>query len=52
MLSVKQGGIKYKSLWYDSTRDWTPGIFQTIQFKVSTQFKCQKQFDFKQLSFA
>ena len=26
MLSVKQGGIKYhffKSLWYDSTRDWT-----------------------------
>ena len=25
MLSVKQGGIKYhfKSLWYDSTWDWT-----------------------------
>ena len=25
MLSVKQGGIKYhfKSLWYDSTGDWT-----------------------------
>ena len=26
MLSVKQGGIKYHflSLWYDSTKDWTP----------------------------
>ena len=25
MLSVKQGGIKYRflSLWYDSTWDWT-----------------------------
>ena len=26
MLSVKQGGIKYRflSLWYDSTENWTP----------------------------
>ena len=26
MLSVKQGSIKYHflSLWYDSTKDWTP----------------------------
>ena len=31
MLSVKQGSIKYHflSLWYDSTRDWTP-VSQTI----------------------
>ena len=32
MLSVKQRGIKYhflKSLWYDSTWDWTP-VSQTI----------------------
>ena len=35
MLSVKQGGTKYffffffLSLWYDSTRDWTP-VSQTI----------------------
>ena len=28
------------------------GLFQTIQFNVSTQFKCQKQFYFKQFSFA
>ena len=31
MLSVKQGGMKYRllSLWYDSTWDWNP-VFQTI----------------------
>ena len=31
MLSDKQGEIKYHflSLWYDSTRDWTP-VSQTI----------------------
>ena len=31
MLSDKQGGIKLNilSLWYDTTRDWTP-VFQTI----------------------
>ena len=27
-------------------------LFQTIQFIISTQFKCQKQFYFKQLSIA
>ena len=27
-------------------------LFQTIQFSISTQFECQKQFHFKQLSLA
>ena len=31
MLSVKQGGVKYRfsSFWYDSTGDWTQ-VFQAI----------------------
>ena len=31
LLSIKYGGIKYHflSLWYDSTRDWTP-VTRTI----------------------
>ena len=29
MLSIKQGGIKYHFLKYDSTWDWTP-VSQTI----------------------
>ena len=47
MLSVKQGGIKYHflSLWYDSSRDWTPvsrviGIFISLLF----QFEILKKF--------
>ena len=40
MLSVKQGGIKYHflSLWYDSTRDWTPvsrGIGEHSNYKAN-----------------
>ena len=46
MLSAKQGGIKYHflSLWYDSTRDWTP-VSRAIVKHSSAEHVCVQQRD-------